>query len=562
MSKFMKTKNQFKKAAYIALIGILLSGCSAEDLYSPEAVAEQTTDTDYDATWSSIFGEIDPNQTWNTATYSTANVSIGYGGSYTVKVYSADPESSDEQAYLLGKFDVEGGITSTVQFDMPTALSEVYFSLVNSEGYRLVKSAQVENGEVSVSFGAASTRGVISSSDSYVTKAESISFELDENPSVYNSFLEKIPENQYNQAKVTSDFLYTSNGSFLMYFIYKNSSASPTVGMEYKLTGSDKWVSVDLFTVDNITFEKDQQQGGGGKGNNNNRTTSTQISMCESYVKSNSSYDRTVCEGVNIDLPEGTLIRFWVNNEGNKWYSVTDENDDNESHFATFYNGYTYNDTEVLFLGVEDWNIDYDLNDAVFAIIANPDSPDIYIPEKEEDTPIVYTFACEDLGSTYDYDFNDIVFGVSHVSGTEEATIIPLSAGGIMQAEICYENEPVGEIHELLGGTDYTTMINAYSRSVIGENRIINVPSNFTVTEYMGNFSVVVYNADGSVEAEIGASETGTAPQMIYVPGEWAWPVAGTRISVAYPEFGEWGANFNTSIEWYNNPAAGKCVSW
>jgi hypothetical protein len=53
----------------------------------------------------------------------------------------------------------------------------------------------------------------------------------------------------------------------------------------------------------------------------------------------------------------------------------------------------------------------------------------------------------------------------------------------------------------------------------------------------------------------------GTAPLMIVVngypegedAGKWFWAKERVNISVAYPEFGAWGANVEENQDWYLN---------
>ena len=66
----------------------------------------------------------------------------------------------------------------------------------------------------------------------------------------------------------------------------------------------------------------------------------------------------------------------------------------------------------------------YDYNDLVFY------TPRIMSPMSTND--LSWTMAYEDLGGTFDYDFNDVVFRVSHVSGDNYAMIYPKGAGGTL----------------------------------------------------------------------------------------------------------------------------------
>lgn len=213
------------------------------------------------------------------------------------------------------------------------------------------------------------------------------------------------------------------------------------------------------------------------------------------------------------------------------------------------------------FVGFEDGGADEDLNDIVFWAEGaySPDETPVVVPDPEpEPTPDAQSWiiACEDLGDTDDFDFNDVVFSVSHASGETTATVTPLAAGGTLSANIYYGSQNLGEIHSLLGNSEIKIM-NTNNRGTAGSPITINVPENFTMTESMGGFSIKVSGKwqdkqiDGTVS--IAAPGKGEAPQMICVDNSdnWAWPTERTRIDEAYSGFGEWGSNYATSTDWY-----------
>ena len=57
------------------LTGVLLAGCANDDMYDPNAAAKK-----YQESWEKNFGNIDPQQTWNTSVIHTADITIGYSG--------------------------------------------------------------------------------------------------------------------------------------------------------------------------------------------------------------------------------------------------------------------------------------------------------------------------------------------------------------------------------------------------------------------------------------------------------------------------------------------------
>lgn len=100
------------------------------------------------------------------------------------------------------------------------------------------------------------------------------------------------------------------------------------------------------------------------------------------------------------------------------------------------------------------------------------------------------------------------------------------------------------------------TMINTSKITATGTPKTVNVGADFSITENMGGFGIIVKAKSGDTNATvISAPTTGAAPQMICVPDSWAWPTERTKIQDAYPDFANWSANSN-NIEWYKNANA------
>ena len=75
-------------------------------------------------------------------------------------------------------------------------------------------------------------------------------------------------------------------------------------------------------------------------------------------------------------------------------------------------------------------------------------------------------------------------------------------------------------------------------------------------------FGIVVTGNDGvSVKVAREVDHKGTAPLMIVVSGyttetnsgKWFWAREHVNINTAYPQFGAWGANVQSNINWYWN---------
>ena len=243
------------------------------------------------------------------------------------------------------------------------------------------------------------------------------------------------------------------------------------------------------------------------------------------------------------------------------------------SHAATF------KVQDKIVIGFEDANAynsnDFDYNDCVFILDGNfkeeviPDPIPDPDPDPVPDTTPQWIIACEDLGSTEDYDFNDIVFGVTHKAGETTATITPMAAGGVYKAEIYYYDQLIGEIHELLGHSvkedgKYPMINTGVTKDNGKTEKTITVPSDFTVSEGMGEFNIKVTIPQEGEEAtglggqavRIWGTEEGKAPQMFMLEGTWRWPKEKQNIEDAYPNFAKWNSN-HQNVDWVNSPVDG-----
>lgn len=218
------------------------------------------------------------------------------------------------------------------------------------------------------------------------------------------------------------------------------------------------------------------------------------------------------------------------------------------------------------FLGFEDGGHDEDLNDIVFWVQGQYKTPEppITVPDPDplpEPQSESWIIACEDLGNTDDIDFNDVVFSVSHTAGETTAKVTPLAAGGVLPSNIYHGGNNLGEIHNLINGAQPNangqySMLNTGSKGTPGSAITITVPADYSVTNH--GFTVKVKDQNESIVLE--SAEIGTAPQMLVLPGEWAWPTERTPIGTAFPMFVAWSKAANTAIDWYKSPVEGKVV--
>ena len=240
-----------------------------------------------------------------------------------------------------------------------------------------------------------------------------------------------------------------------------------------------------------------------------------------------SSVDRG--QGIRVDIPEGVTFGMYVKKTDTKYgtkawtlYSEKQKNKDAKYEFeenkfcyaSTFYMG------DQMFIGLEDWpNGDCDLNDFVLAfdgckpIIIN-----------EDPTTSTWLVACEDLGGSFDIDYNDVVFSVEHISGKTKAKLTPLAAGGTLASYIYFQDpfdsnrdRCFGEIHQLFGAAEAKSgefeIVNAQSRYEKTAAPIeFDVAENWTMAYYAtGDGSGSAYTRNGK-DVNMGGFEIRTLP--------------------------------------------------
>lgn len=290
-------------------------------------------------------------------------------------------------------------------------------------------------------------------------------------------------------------------------------------------------------------------------------------------------------KGSSIQLPEGTEFGMYIQVGENSdlfFYSERDRNHDYEPvvssegkntgqvtdmkacHAATFTRDYD----SYIRLAFEDWdnifnNSDMDLNDMIYYI---QDLEPTYIEDKDEpeepDEPLPWTLAVEDLGESDDYDFNDLVLEITHVAGTNEATVKALAAGGIMPIYVKYGDEPIDETHvnQWLGSKDHTVMINtgAGATGTHSTPITITVGENEKIDDIIAKFTIVVKTGEGDEEGtpaeeitKTNHGEVGTTPLMLLLDHDWEWPKERVSIETAYPKFTDWVGN--PELDWISS---------
>lgn len=541
------------KMVPLAIISIAaLSSCSKDtELYD-----ENNSKKQYEQTWKATFGDIDPTQDWNMAT--RGNVTVNLDGTSTVSVYA----SVDSIYRLVGKYENVSG-SQKLEFDMPKGTEDL---LVNTNN----KSIETKVGKTVDFSSVGLTRAMSTYNQNGIIVGEANADSIF-STKLLTKVLGVLPEGKDNRDNkgVTKDFYFTSDGNpFVVYPFYWETGNTLELGIYY-LDNSGNIVRVPIYKTndtDNTNARLFYMDSNGNWQHAYN--TESEYAKNKSYAGAfPKNYSGTMMSrGIKVTLPKGLKYGMYIRNFGYKntptyLYSESTHNGDPyhvKDNYSNSVNGKyacygaIYKTDGYTFLSFEDWkngtsSDGYDLNDLIVMVTPAPTYHDVEV----EDQNLTWTVACEDLGTSDDIDFNDIVFTVSHVSGDTKAYVTPLAAGGTLKAELFYDGRSLGEIHELLGstGTDGKyPMINVTTKTATAKTMTVGVDANFTMANNMGGFSIKVSDEESAVT--ISAPPVGGCPQMFVVSGDWAWPKERVHIEKAYPSFSGWSASELTNLDW------------
>lgn len=467
-----------------------------------------------------------------------------------------------------------------------------------------------------------------------------------------------LPEGEYNLGKVTQNYMYVSNGPFIIYPVYWNTSNQNTMGIYYYDEDTHERVNVPVYRIkesdgvlqyrsledreDYVTItlaEVNRMLTVYLRTNNLPSLTDSDLpnlndeekTIIKQYIREHGDescfyphftskfYDtqhpgriqvskyqffqdwQNVAgmqevgaylpeetlfrsKGIKIDLPRGMKFGVYLQEGGGTtYYSQQQLNQDPywdhsqspavQREGAKAVHTSTFVDKHLVYNGAlcftfEDWDDQYgssdmDINDLVFMIKGDPNQPDIFEEDDPLSPPLQWILAAEDLGSTDDFDFNDVVVGLTHVAGQDSMHIKALAAGGILPVSLLYNGMTVGPavFHSWFGdGTvPYNTMINTYYNNLKGRTVSLPCSTDFSFANLgvyddaagtLGGFSIKVVTKKGET-AYVRFPQKSEAPQMICVPDGWAWPKERVDITEAYPAFLSWMSDPAGHAEWY-----------
>ena len=518
----------------------LMTACDLED----RLIAKQ--EEKYNESFKEVFGNIDPEHTWSMVENNTVAVNLDEAS--RVKIYA----KMDRTYYLVGDYENVSG-SKELSYDAPRGCEDI---LVTVNGAPLLKNG---------------SRAILCSNDpSKIVYADNSTDEhvryhyyTYSQIKAFHGDVGHLPENEPNDSKIKKDYVLVSEGrTYTFSPTYWNAINDHKFGLFY-------YTNFDAKEYVQIPF----YQNKGDEGEHNelqylNPSTGNWVSLKEDYAyhelfsvigapKYEDDVEMLRAQHFHINIPEKTIFGFYVEtSDGSTFFSdsrlnstVVGGNPDFSAFGHIEIDGFTYIVVEDMdYIKNPSPSTEPDYNDFVFTMKGLHE----HINTTE---PISYLYATEDLGGTDDFDFNDVIFSVSHVSGQPNATVKLMAAGGILPAEIWFEDNNSGvstkvggkEIHDAFG-VEAATMVNTTSITkdfvTLGEVEVGENWSHLAFTNAGNGFKVKVIKKNVTLEVGTPGANNGEAPQMLILNRDWLWPTERTRISTAYPDFDQWGANY------------------
>ncbi len=548
-----------------ALAAGCLVSCSVDDNDNGQVPASET----YSREFIKLFGKINANQDWNMVEKKSVNIDVDQPA--TVKVY----ELQGGEYRLAANY--KNVTKQTITFDGMKGDDTPF--VVSIDG----KSFAAENGQtLRIENGAPSTQSVSLRATKIPGQVDNFTIHrggkteitLASSDVIMKNLAEKNGTNDVIKngtvAEMDDGRTIVQKGQAINFYpMYWNSKNKHIVGLYY-YDDKGEIVRVPMYADKTDSYKDDADKEDLNFYTNKNTLkdypAETDAEDCwhfthtYNYAKMTKKWDVKYESGFKFYsrsytvTPDKNLVAgIYVEVNGEFYYTEKELNPDGKAHFAnTAKLNSDGTDKTYTYLCFDDPDTDdKDYNDVVLY------TPRQITPVTENE--IAWTVACEDLGGTYDYDFNDIIFRVSHVAGNDYATIIPTAAGGTIPAYLYYNETPISEEwHKHFGsaGYDSSTMINTGKgpeETLVWIIRIEGIPTDWSMSAFSskdGGINVRVKR--GELVQTVTAPSKGEAPQMLVLPFEWSWPTELTRITKGYPDFGTWGENYQDN-EWVNN---------
>lgn len=166
---------------------------------------------------------------------------------------------------------------------------------------------------------------------------------------------------------------------------------------------------------------------------------------------------RAVLQGIHIKAPIGTRVDVYIDEIA----GVKGKTAGTTNGKALYLDckakpegiAWLKDDAVIKYIGIEDGGGDTDHNDVVLAVVGNPNVPEkITFTNSTYDVPLSVTkrYMMEDLGSTDDFDFNDVVVDVTETTTTHHK--VTLANGVVTMDEVTGTDKTQKAVVRHLGG--------------------------------------------------------------------------------------------------------------
>lgn len=597
----MKKFTKIMSAAVLAAASLSLSGCQDEDFgFNAEEIS-------YKKNFTALYGKIDPEQDWNLA--GRYGVTVSTNGASDVNIYAKGAAGYS----IVGHYKGVSG-TQTLYFDAIKGCSDIMVSCGSMTQTTTVGGSVSFTGtRAAVTTGNSDGSGITVAQLPSSSPFDATTLGLDADGykeltlGQVRGYDAIVPEGQNNLERVIKDFSFVATGegstvTYVIYPVWSCTSQTHSIGIYWFDENGDqhnKLIYSFAKTSDAHDGDGDcdievykpnysgvyQWLGIGSLQHPDNIT-----SLMNGALKFRS-------KGFTLTVPKGLEFGMYSTSGAGTFYSEAKYNETvcatHPSHASVFtLSGKTY-------FAFEDWtgsDSDMDMND--FILMFDNYNPTVVNKETPQ-----WVIAYEDLGNTFDLDFNDVVIKVEHTSGEETANVYPLAAGGTLASNVYFtpasgDQVDLGEIHNWLnsetgasgsltptnvspsGLTIGLDAINAKKQEItVGADWSLaylttELVSGATTTESnnMGGFELRVTPAGSSSNSAevnkaiyaVSAPAKGETPQMICLPynwrnegaagatqSTWGWATETMPMSQAFSNWSAWVANHSQSIDWY-----------
>ncbi len=317
----------------------------------------------------------------------------------------------------------------------------------------------------------------------------------------------------------------------------------------------------------------------------------------------------------NEDKNENIRSTSWMDME---WWDTSGASELDKYAYASWGKAQMYGLKYTMF-GFEDWpakstqnqpnNIGADLNDIMFLFEAGEEPTgiaDTKDPDPEPEKPYTWIIAAEDLGGSFDWDFNDLVAEVQLLPVSEDdkeytkVTVKPLASGGFRPVYLMYtgktydvENNSETDVKDYIVGGEFHSLFGSSHGNPINVSKgqkkqageiVFYTPKGHTMAKphdkydkenpNMGGFWVLSCEEnkplsgisatnglqylekipEGQGINQVGAPDSNkelTSPQIMCLEAGWRWPLEMKDIRHAYTTFESWVTDA-TKTEWVN----------